>query len=201
MILEFRPHYGKMRIPVRGQKVHASVSVRYRPPGMAVDREVNETPETPESAREHCGYCDQRWERSYSLSFVIVLTETLDDLNNLKRLIERALWVKMAWIRRRVVTVLCFESILGVSVHAALLYNSLYFGLKLVHVLKPPRRLSNPRTTTSSQHLSIPLPSFIPTAIISFRISYAHHPLDPWRMNIFRSFTCWYSIYLLPCVP
>ena len=60
MILEFRPHCGKMRIPVRGQKVHTSVSVRYRPPGMAVDREVNETPETPVSAREHCGYCDQR---------------------------------------------------------------------------------------------------------------------------------------------
>ena len=60
MILEFRPHRGKRRITVSGQKVHASVSVINRPLGMTVDTEVNENPEKPVSAREPCYYCDQR---------------------------------------------------------------------------------------------------------------------------------------------
>ena len=57
-MLGFRPHRGKRRVLVRGQKVHASVSLKNRPPGMVVDREENETPGTSVSAREHCDYCD-----------------------------------------------------------------------------------------------------------------------------------------------
>ena len=58
MILEFRLHRGKMRIPVPGQKVHVSVK---RPP-----REIdsiydldNEVDEIPKSVHRHCVDCDK----------------------------------------------------------------------------------------------------------------------------------------------
>jgi hypothetical protein len=54
MISEFRPHRGKKRIPVPGQKVHDSV--KHPPYGISVDREVDKI---PESVHQHCVYCDQ----------------------------------------------------------------------------------------------------------------------------------------------
>lgn len=54
MILEYRPHRGKRRIPVHGQKVHVSVK---RPP-YGIDDLDNEVDEIPESVRQHCVYCD-----------------------------------------------------------------------------------------------------------------------------------------------
>lgn len=55
MILEFRLHCGKKRIPVPGQKVHKSV--KHPPYGIEdVDSEVDEI---LEPVRQHCVYCDQ----------------------------------------------------------------------------------------------------------------------------------------------
>jgi hypothetical protein len=80
MISEFRPHRGKRRIPVPGQKVHDSV--KHPPYGISVDSEVDKI---PESVHQHCVYCDQG-EKSYSLSLVIVLMEILVGLNNFEEI-------------------------------------------------------------------------------------------------------------------
>jgi hypothetical protein len=81
MILEFRPHRGKMRIPVPGQKVH--VSVKDRPDGRDVDSEVDEI---PESVRQHCDNCDQGEKGLFIVSLSFFLMETLVGLNNFEEI-------------------------------------------------------------------------------------------------------------------
>ena len=81
MILEFRPHRGKMRIPVPGQKLHESVD--RLPNGMdeSVNRLSNGTDDSGRDTEadeipkivERCVNCDRSTvSKDYSLYLVIV---------------------------------------------------------------------------------------------------------------------------------
>jgi hypothetical protein len=75
--LEFRPHFGKQRIPVPGQKVHSSV--RHPPFGIDdFDNFDDEGDEIPELIRRPCANCDQvRGSCSLSLAIMLILIENL----------------------------------------------------------------------------------------------------------------------------
>ena len=83
MILESRPHFGKKRIPVRGQKVHASVSVEDRPNGLDEDREVDKI---PKSVYQHCVYCDQGEKRDIHCLLSLLFMEILISFDNLEEI-------------------------------------------------------------------------------------------------------------------
>jgi hypothetical protein len=86
MILEFRPHCRKMRIPVPGQKVHISVPVRHRPQGIDGEDSEPKMDEILGSVRQDCVYCDKGEKGVIHCLLSLSLTEILVGLNDFEEL-------------------------------------------------------------------------------------------------------------------